>query len=94
MGESVLLIESKDGVTVLTLNRPQALNALSGELISALAKAFEGLAVDADTRVVILTGSGRAFCAGLDLKRVVGPGSGQRDGSVGRRRSDDGHGGF
>jgi enoyl-CoA hydratase len=74
MGESVLLIESKDGVTVLTLNRPQAMNALSGELISALAKAFEGLAVDADTRVVILTGSGRAFCAGLDLNELSAQG--------------------
>ena len=74
MDESVLLIESNDGVTVLTLNRPQAMNALSGESISALAKAFKELAVDTDTRVVILTGSGRAFCAGLDLNELSAKG--------------------
>jgi enoyl-CoA hydratase len=79
MSESVLLIDKKDGVTTLTLNRPQAMNALSRELRRALIKAFGELADDADTRVVILTGSGRAFCAGLDLKELsgeVGPAKG------------------
>jgi enoyl-CoA hydratase len=72
MADSVLLIDKKDGVTTLTLNRPQAMNALSRELRRALIKTFGELADDADTKVVILTGSGRAFCAGLDLKELGG----------------------
>lgn len=72
MAEDVLLVAKKDGVTTLTLNRPQAMNALSRELRRALIKAFGELAADADTGVVILTGAGRAFCAGLDLKELGG----------------------
>jgi len=70
MSEAVLLIEKSEGITTLTLNRPKALNALSGELRNALAAAFTELSADADTGVVILTGSGRAFCAGIDLKEL------------------------
>ena len=78
MGESVLLIEKNGGITELILNRPQAMNALSSELISALARTFKALASDPDTDVVILTGAGRAFCAGLDLNELSqrGPVSG------------------
>jgi enoyl-CoA hydratase len=72
MSEPVLQIAKKDGVTTLTLNRPQAMNALSRELRRALIKAFGELAEDRDTGVVILTGAGRAFCAGLDLKELGG----------------------
>jgi enoyl-CoA hydratase len=66
----VLRIEKKDAVAILTLNRPEAMNALSRELRRALTDAFRGLAQDASVRVVILTGAGRAFCAGLDLKEL------------------------
>jgi len=72
MADQVLLIERQDGVATLTLNRPQAMNALSRELRRALIKTFSDLAGDAETRVVILTGAGRAFCAGLDLKELGG----------------------
>ena len=72
MSEPVLQIARKDRVTTLTLNRPQAMNALSRELRRALIKAFGDLEGDPDTGVVILTGSGRAFCAGLDLKELGG----------------------
>lgn len=72
MAEPVLLVSKNDGVTTVTLNRPQAMNALSRELRRALIKTFHDLGNDPETRVVILTGSGRAFCAGLDLKELGG----------------------
>jgi enoyl-CoA hydratase len=49
------------------MNRPDKLNAMTSELVQALHDAFDAVAVDPDTRVVILTGAGRGFCAGLDL---------------------------
>jgi enoyl-CoA hydratase len=70
MPEPVLRIENADGVVTLTLNRPQAMNALSRELRTALVDAFAAIADDAAAEVVILTGAGRAFCAGLDLKEL------------------------
>jgi enoyl-CoA hydratase/carnithine racemase len=71
MNESVVLREvSDDGVAVLTLNRPQAMNALSRELLDTLARAIDEASADARVRVLILTGAGRAFCAGLDLKEL------------------------
>ena len=70
MSESVLLVEKRDGVATFTLNRPQALNALSRELRAALVAAFTALGDDGEIGVVILTGRGRAFTAGLDLKEL------------------------
>ncbi len=72
MSEPVLLVESHGGIATVTLNRPKALNALSSELRAEITRAFRRLATDDETRVVILTGSGRAFCAGLDLKEIGG----------------------
>ncbi|HKJ23970.1 MAG TPA: enoyl-CoA hydratase [Myxococcota bacterium] len=66
--------EADGALAVLTLNRPEAMNALSRELRAALGEAFATLAADGRTRVVILTGVGRAFCAGLDLKELGDPG--------------------
>ena len=63
-----LLIEHpQPGVIVLRLNRPQNLNAMTPELVEGLHQALDHIAVDPECRVVILTGSGRGFCAGLDL---------------------------
>jgi enoyl-CoA hydratase len=70
MSEPVLQVEKNAGIAVVTLNRPQAMNALSRLLREALANAFEELQADPETAVVILTGAGRAFCAGLDLKEL------------------------
>ncbi len=56
-----------DGVTTLTLNRPDRLNALTHELVDELHRALEAIRADHDCRVVIITGAGRGFCAGLDL---------------------------
>src|SRR5436853_4150667 len=73
MAEPVLLIAKRDRVATFTLNRPTALNALSRELRAALVAAFDGLRDDSEVGVVILTGSGRAFTAGLDLKELGAP---------------------
>ena len=66
----VLLSQTDSGVTTVTLNRPDQLNALSQALRAALVEEFVRLASDQDTDVIILTGSGRAFSAGLDLKEL------------------------
>ena len=55
------------GVAMLTLNRPDKLNAMTTELVQGLHDHLDAIAVDPDVRVVILTGAGRGFCAGLDL---------------------------
>lgn len=79
----LLLTEIDDqGLAVVTLNRPQAMNALSRGLMDGLAASFDALADNPAVRVIILTGAGRAFCAGLDLKEI---GAGQ--GSLGGRDS-------
>lgn len=67
-----LLVESDDGVATLTLNRPQARNALDLELITALQEVMTAVDADDDVRVVVLTGADPAFCAGLDLKQLGG----------------------
>ncbi|BBX18102.1 enoyl-CoA hydratase [Mycolicibacterium duvalii] len=54
-------------ITVLTLNRPEKLNALSYELVEELHRVLDALAADNTCRVVVLTGAGRGFCSGLDL---------------------------
>lgn len=77
MSEPVLRIEATDGVVTLTLDRPQAMNALSRELRTALVDAFAAIVADPTAEVVILTGAGRAFCAGLDLKELGDRGLGE-----------------
>ena len=72
MTDPLVLTETQDGITVVTLNRPEALNALSRALRGAIVETFERLRSDAATEVVILTGAGRAFTAGLDLKELGG----------------------
>lgn len=68
---SVLLREKEGRVAILTLNRPEAKNAISLELHNALCAAWDDLARDDGIDVVILTGTGDAFCAGMDLKEHV-----------------------
>lgn len=83
MSEPVLLVDKKDGIATLTLNRPDQLNALSAELLHALGDEVEKLHTDRDIGVVILTGAGRAFCAGLDLKEM-GSSEGRKKRQAGR----------
>jgi enoyl-CoA hydratase/carnithine racemase len=68
--ESVLLREDRDGVVTLTLNRPAQFNALSDGLLAALQASLDDLAEDQGVRCVVLAASGRAFCAGHDLKEM------------------------
>jgi len=81
MTEPVVRCEvDAQGIALVTLNRPQVLNALSRELLDLLAVTIDELGADPRVRVLILTGAGRAFCAGLDLKEI---GAGR--GSVGQQ---------
>ena len=67
----MITIDKEDGVAVLTLDRPEAMNALSKALRRALYDGLKTLEADPEVRVIILTGAGdRAFTAGLDLKEL------------------------
>ena len=66
--ETVTLDVVEPHITVLTLDRPERLNAMSFGLVADLHDALDEVGADADCRVVILTGAGRGFCSGLDLK--------------------------
>ena len=70
MTDPVVLVEKFDGYALATLNRPNAMNALSNALRNELAAAIDELEADPTIRVLILTGAGKAFCAGLDLKEL------------------------
>jgi len=70
MSESLLMTEVTDGVALLTLNRPKSLNALSSQLRRTLIETLQIMDADPSVRVAILTGVGRAFCAGIDLKEI------------------------
>ena len=65
-----VLESTREGVATLTLNRPERLNPLSESMIDALTDALDRIAADPSVRVVVLTGAGRAFCAGHDLKEM------------------------
>jgi enoyl-CoA hydratase len=72
MAEPVLLTERTPWGVRLTLNRPDKLNALSGELVDALSRAIDAAAEDASVRVIVIAGAGRAFCSGYDLSEEAG----------------------
>jgi trans-feruloyl-CoA hydratase/vanillin synthase len=70
MSYQTLLIEKSDGVGILTLNRPQKKNAMNPQLHEDMTAALEELRYDDAVRVLIITGAGDTFCAGMDLKEV------------------------
>ncbi len=74
--EPVLKIERDAPIAVVTLNRPEQMNALNAPLRLAIGAAFAELEADPAIRAVIVTGAGRAFCAGMDLKEIGGGGDG------------------
>lgn len=82
-----LLVDRSDHILTITLNRPDRLNAISGPMLSALSSTLQEANTDADIRVVVLTGAGRGFCAGLDLKDQAA-GGGVAAGSRGYRIFD------
>lgn len=70
-----ILLENKDHVATITLNRPDRLNAISREMLNRLSEVLLEFDHDPDVRVILLTGAGRGFCAGLDLKDVSSAGA-------------------
>jgi enoyl-CoA hydratase/carnithine racemase len=80
MSNVVVTSRPAPGVVLLTLNRPERLNALDRSLVAGLHEALDKIATDRACRVVVLTGSGRGFCAGLDLS---GYGEPEREAAMG-----------
>jgi methylglutaconyl-CoA hydratase len=72
-------VERKDGVVRVSLNRPDARNALSGAMLGELRAALDGLAEDASVRALVLAGEGKDFCAGADLNEMKQLGAATRD---------------
>src|SRR6476620_715377 len=71
MDEPLVRVTQDDrGVVTLTLNRPQAFNALSEGMLEALQQALDRVAGDERARVLVIAGAGKAFCAGHDLKQM------------------------
>jgi enoyl-CoA hydratase/carnithine racemase len=74
---SDLLYDVSGGIATITLNRPERLNAISVAMLTSLSKALREADLDREVRVIVLTGAGRGFCAGLDLKdQMAGTGIG------------------
>ena len=70
MAYETILVESRGPIGLITLNRPKALNALSGQLIGELTEALAGFDADPQIAVMVITGSERAFAAGADIKEM------------------------
>lgn len=68
MGYETIIFEKKKAVAKITLNRPEALNAMNDVMFREIGQALEDSEQDNNIRVVVITGSGRAFCSGVDLK--------------------------
>src|SRR5205085_6533256 len=68
--QPILLREDRDGVCTLTMNRPQQMNLLTTEMLSALEKEFQSIKGDKGVRVIVLAAAGKGFCAGHDLKEI------------------------
>lgn len=67
---NVVKVEVQDHVAVITINRPEAMNAINQEVWQSIGQALEAIENDSDIYVAIITGEGKAFCAGADLKAV------------------------
>jgi 2-(1,2-epoxy-1,2-dihydrophenyl)acetyl-CoA isomerase len=83
-GTDDLLATIEDGVAVITLNRPEARNAMSGEMNAALQKCLADFELDPAVKCIVMTGAGKGFCAGGDVKGMASSG----DGTVGDRTID------
>ncbi|MCR9094906.1 MAG: enoyl-CoA hydratase [bacterium] len=77
MSEPVLLVERESPIAIVTLNRPEQRNALNAELRIAIGDTLAALEQDPEIRAIVLTGAGRSFCAGMDLKEIGGGTDGQ-----------------
>jgi enoyl-CoA hydratase len=79
MSEALVLIDKQEGIATVTLNRPTKLNALNRDLRLAFCHAMQQLRAHPEVRAVIITGAGRAFCVGLDLRELSTGAGGIRD---------------
>src|SRR4051812_24251479 len=87
MSDELVLQDVQDGVAVLTLNRPDRLNAWTQALENRYFDRLDECAADPDVRVIVVTGAGRGFCAGADMEDLQTIGSDGLDGArAGRRR--------
>ena len=68
---NTILYEVENGIAKVTLNRPESMNALNNDLFNALIEAGEAIKADKRVRVVVLSGAGKAFCAGLDMQLMM-----------------------
>lgn len=84
-----LIVERRGRVDWLTLNRPDRLNTITGTMTRELCAYFRGLRDDFETRIVVMRGAGRAFCAGLDIKEYTTPGGDRTPDGAGRTRPGD-----
>ena len=66
-----LLVDFEDGILTITMNRPERLNAISGPMLGQLSRSLQEANTDPEVRCIILTGAGRGFCSGLDLKEQM-----------------------
>ena len=86
--DAAVLFEVSNGVATITLNRPEQMNAINAELSAGLMESLKQVRTRDDVRVALITGSGRAFCAGADLRsRADGPAA--ASGVAGLFRTDD-----
>ena len=83
-GTEDLLAEINEGVGLITLNRPEARNAMSGAMNTALAATLADFELNPAVKVIVLTGAGKGFCAGGDVKGMAASG----DGTVGDNTID------
>ena len=83
-GTDHLIFEKSNGVALLTMNRPEARNAMSGEMNQAMQEVLAEVELDKEIRCVVLTGAGKGFCAGGDVKGMASSG----DGTVGDNTID------
>ena len=67
MDDFIQITKPRDGITLVTLNRPERMNAMAFDVMLPLRDALHDISVDNDTRVVVLTGAGHGFCSGADL---------------------------
>ena len=86
MSYQTIIYEKKGNVAVVTLNRPDKLNSINVQMRNELIEAFTEVDTDKDVRAMVLTGAGRAFCAGGDVAEMVG---GEEDGSGGSIRDTE-----
>lgn len=78
MDFETIILKKQDHIATITLNRPDRLNAVNSQMMRELPQALKDVAQDDDVRVVVLTGAGRAFCAGADTTGMGGGGAAER----------------